>query len=109
MGNWQGWGPREAGSVSVTEPGRDLRSHGVWALRFRDGAMRRGVVKWLRYRILRIRKALRCHLAPLPKVAQLISVIECAWRSAAMPSSNLRAARIHLQFMKRPCTALFVQ
>ena len=36
---------------------------------------------------LRVRKALRCHLAsPPPKVIQLISVIECASRYAAMPS-----------------------
>lgn len=56
---------------------------------FKMEKMRHGAVKWLRYRSLRVRKALRCHLAPLPKVRQLISVIECASRSAAMPSSNL--------------------
>lgn len=55
--------------------------------------MRPGVVTWLRGRILRLRKAGRCHLAPPPKVIQLISVIECASRSAAMPFSNLESGR----------------
>lgn len=34
---------------------------------------------------LRVRKAFRCHLAWLPKVRQLISVIECTSHSVAMP------------------------
>lgn len=55
--------------------------------------MRPGVVKWLGGRILRLRKAGRRHLAPPPKVVQLISVTECASRSAAMPFSNLESGR----------------
>lgn len=74
--------------MSFPEPGRDLRGHGAWPLRFRGGEDERWAVEWLRYRTVRVRKALRCRLAPPPppKVIQLISVIECASLSAAMPS-----------------------
>lgn len=48
------------------EPGRDLRGHGAWPPRFRGGEDEGWAFEWLRYRIVRVRKALRCHLAPPP-------------------------------------------
>ena len=82
------------GRVSVihrAEEGPERSRGGPFGLEVEE--MRPGAVKWLRGGILRLRKAGRCHLAPLPKVVQLISVIECASRSAAMPSSNLESGR----------------
>ena len=87
------WGPVEAGSASFTEPRKDPRGHEVSPFGLEVEKMRPGVVKWLSGGLLRLRKARRCHLAPPPKVVQLISVIECASRSAAMPSSNLESGR----------------